>query len=1053
MSANETTPGGGRGERPTTDMAVTSTRPAEPAAAPKSPAAKSEAAQSAADKPSVAKTAPSAVPPAVPPAAPPVERAGTEPVAAAPKAEPAKSAAHAPKTTPAPVAPGLSAPDTADKAAGNGSGVTPATTASTPAGGRSERPTTDKATTSTDPVEPAAAPKSPAAKSEAAQSAADKPTVAKTAPTAVPPAAPPAVPPVERAGTEPVAAAAPKAEPAKSAAQPPKTAPAPVAPGLSAPDTADKAAGSGSGVTPATTASTSAKPTAQPPGSAGTSAPAKRASAVAEPSATASPADKGPHTPEQPPVAKPAEPPKPVYVPADKLAPDQEVNAVLSAAHGDPFAFLGMHPAWYEGPMIVRAFLPWAQGGEVIDATTGEAVARLERVRDEGFLASAVQGRITWFPYRLRLGTDHGEVEIEDPYSFPPVLADSDVHLLTEGSHLRLWEKLGAHPTTVRGVGGVAFAVWAPHASRVAVVGDFNDWDGRRHAMRRRHECGVWEIFLPGVTEGALYKFEIKSSEGALLPSKSDPLAFRTEPRPGAASVVYDLGTYHWGDAAWMARRGSFVARERPVSIYEVHLGSWRRKPEDGHRSLNFQEIADQLIGYVRDMGFSHVQLMPPMEQENEASVGYRPHAPYATSSRWGTPEQFRLLIDRCHQAEIGVLADWVPNCFSADPHGLALFDGSHLYENADPNRRHEVRGNGLVYDFGRRQVLNYLIANALFWLDQYHLDGIRIPAVETMLYLDYGRSRGEWTPNQYGGHENLEAVEFLRRMNEHVYAEHPGVFTVAQENSAWQRVSHPTFVGGLGFGFRWNTAWVRDTLRYLSRNPIHRKYYHDELLRGPGSAFHENFVLPISHEEVSIGRGSVLRKMPGDRWQRFANLRTCYALMFAHPGKKLLFMGTEFAQDREWNSDISLDWHLLEDPMHLGVQQLVRDLNALYRTTPALYELDCEPEGFEWIDCNDSDQSVVSFLRKSKDGKSNIAFVCNFTPVVRPQYRLGVPVGGFWQERLNTDAGLYCGSNVGNAGGLAASEQEMHGRPYSLTIVLPPFAAVLLEHKGAQLN
>ena len=965
----------------------------------------------------------------------------------------------------------------------------------TPAGGRGEPPTTDKAMTSTRPAEPAAAPKSPAAKSAAAQPAAEKTRGAKTASAVPPPAAPAATSPAaaaaapaagpstkaERTRAAPGAAMASKAAPATSATQTP--APSPVAPGPFTPATA-KAAESGS-VTPATAASTPTKPAApgvarpdeapstaasisasgkpatgcdapgteQPPGATGTPAPAKAAAAVAKPPAEASPADNDPQTPEPPPVATPAEPPKPVFVPLDKLAPDQEVNAVLAAVHGDPFAFLGMHPAWYEGPMIVRAFLPWARGGEVIDATTGEAVARLDRVRDEGFWAGAVQGRIAWFPYRLRLGTDHGEVEIEDPYSFPPVLSDSEVHLLMEGSHLRLWETLGAHPRTVGGVAGIAFAVWAPHASRVAVLGDFNDWDGRRHAMRRRHECGVWEIFLPGVKEGALYKFEIKASDGALLPSKSDPLAFRAEPHPGTASVVSDLGSYHWGDADWMARRGGFVARERPVSIYEIHLGSWRRKPEDGHRPLNFQEIADQLIGYVRDMGFSHVQLMPAMEQEDDASVGYRPLAPYATSSRWGTPEQFRLLIDRCHQADIGVLADWVPNCFSADPHGLALFDGSHLYENADPGRRHEVRGSGLVYDFGRRQVLNYLIANALFWLDQYHLDGIRVPAVETLLYLDYGRSRGEWSPNQYGGNENLEAVEFLRRMNEHVYAEHPGVFTVAQENSAWQRVSHPTFVGGLGFGFRWNTPWVRDTLRYLSRNPIHRKYYHDELLRGPGSAFHENFVLPMSHEEVSIGRGSILRKMPGDRWQRFANLRTWYTLMFAHPGKKLLFMGTEFAQDREWNSDISLDWHLLDDPTHRGVQQLVRDLNALYRTIPALYEQDCEPEGFEWIDCNDSDQSVVSFLRKSKDGKSNVAFVCNFTPVVRPQYQLGVPAGGFWQERLNTDAGLYGGSNVGNSGGVEASGQGMHGRPHSLTIVLPPFAAVLLEHKGARPN
>jgi 1,4-alpha-glucan branching enzyme len=500
-----------------------------------------------------------------------------------------------------------------------------------------------------------------------------------------------------------------------------------------------------------------------------------------------------------------------------------------------------------------------------------------------------------------------------------------------------------------------------------------------------------------------------------------------------------------------MSQRSGFVARERPVSIYQVHLGSWRRRPEEGHRALTYQEHADELTSYVREMRFSHVQLMPITEQEGDGPLGSRPISPYAPTSRWGTPEQFRLLIDRCHQAGIGVLIDWVPNSFSGDPHGLAQFDGTLLYEHADPRQRHQSGAGGLVYDFGRRQVVNYLVSNALFWLEQYHLDGFRIPSVETMLYLDYGRARGEWTPNRHGGHENLEAIDFLRRMNEHVYGQHPGVFTVAQENSAWQRVSHPTFVGGLGFGFSWNTPWVRDTLRYLSRNPVHRKYYHDELLRGPGRAFQENFVLPISHEEVAIGSGSILRKMPGDRWQRFANLRTGYAMMFAHPGKKLLFMGTEFAQDREWNSDISLDWHLLEDPMHQGVQRLVRDLNALYRSTPALYEQDCEPDGFEWIDCNDSDQSVISFLRKSKDGKSTVAFVCNFTPVVRPQYRLGVPAGGFWQECLNSDAQAYGGSNVGNAGGVHAAEQEMHGRPYSLTLVLPPFAAVLLEHKGAR--
>lgn len=738
-------------------------------------------------------------------------------------------------------------------------------------------------------------------------------------------------------------------------------------------------------------------------------------------------------------------------MPRDKLAPDGEVDAVLRADHRDPFAFLGMHPAWYEGPMVVRAFLPWAKGATVLDAATGAPVAQLERIRDEGFFAGAIQGRTAWFAYRLRVAIEGGEIDIDDPYRFPAILDDADVHLLAEGNHLRSWEKLGAHPLTMQGVAGVAFTVWAPHAGRVAVVGDFNDWDGRRHGMRLRHECGIWEIFLPGLQEGRLYKFEIKASGGGVLPDKSDPVAFRMESLPGTASVICDLGKYRWGDRGWMAKRHSFVARERPVSIYQLHLGSWRRKPEEGHRWLSYQEHADELIGYVHDMGFTHVQLMPVAEYDTEASVGYQPLCPYAPTSRWGTPDQFRLLVDRCHQAGIGVLVDWVPNYFSEDPHGLTLFDGTHLYEHADPQQRRRPTGSGLVYDFGRREVVNYLIANALFWLDQYHLDGFRIPAVESMLYLDYGRSRGEWTPNRYGGHENLEAVEFLRRLNEHVYAQQPGVFTVAQENSAWQRVSHPTFVGGLGFGFRWNTPWVRDTLRYLSRNPVHRKYYHDELLRGPGGAFHENFVLPMSHEEMSIGRGSIVRKMPGDRWQRFANLRTYYALMFTHPGKKLLFMGTEFAQEREWNSEISLDWHLLGDPMHLGVQRVVRDLNALYRTSPALYEQDCEPEGFEWIDCNDSDQSVVSFLRKSKDGKGSMAIVCNFTPVVRPQYRLGVPAGGFWQERVNTDAEAYGGGNVGNDGGVEASNEPMHGRPFSLTLKLPPFAAVVLEHKGSK--
>jgi 1,4-alpha-glucan branching enzyme len=760
---------------------------------------------------------------------------------------------------------------------------------------------------------------------------------------------------------------------------------------------------------------------------------------------SAAPALRRPISPELP--AKRRKP-GPAQVDYHRLAPDGDVNAVLYADHRDPFAFLGMHALGPEGPLVVRAFLPSATSVTVLDAASGEPVTTLERIRDAGFFAGGISAG-EWFAYRLQITTDDGTFDIDDPYRFPPVLSDADVHLLAEGSHLKSYEKLGAHLTSMQGVAGVAFTVWAPHAGRVAVIGDFNDWDGRRHGMRLRHECGVWEIFLPGVEAGRLYKFEIKSSNGTKLTDKSDPCAFQVEKAPASASIVCDLDRYNWRDAGWMERRQSFDARRSPISIYELHLGSWRRRPEEGHRCLTYQEHADELIGYLKDMGFTHVQLMPVSEFDSDASVGYQPFALYAPTSRWGTPEQFRLLVDRCHQAGIGVIADWAPNQFSDDPHGLANFDGTPLYEHPDPRQRRHPGSNTLTYDYGRREVANFLTANALFWLDKYHLDALRVPAVETMLYLDYARARGEWAPNRFGGHENLEAIDLLRHLNERVYARFPGTFTVAEENSAWQRVSHPTFVGGLGFGFRWNTGWVRQTLRYFSRNPVHRKYYHDELLQGPAAAFSENYVLPLSHAEVSIGKGSLLRKMPGDRWQRFANLRAYYSLMYTHPGKKLLFMGDEFAQEREWNSEISLDWHLLGDSLHRGVQSLVRDLNALYWSTPALYELDCDPEGFSWIDCNNSDQSVISFLRQTKDGKGVVAVVCNLTPVVRPQYRIGVPEGGFYQERLNSDSEAYGGANVGSEGGVDAIAEPMHGRPFSLALKLPPFAVVVLEHKG----
>lgn len=782
----------------------------------------------------------------------------------------------------------------------------------------------------------------------------------------------------------------------------------------------------------------------EPPSEVAKPAEAAAAAAAAAPSPAPSPASVPAPDPAPDPVAE---------VPAEALAPADGVAAVLAADHRDPFGFFGMHHFEGTGPLMVRAFLAEASAEasivHVVDAATGEVAAELPRVHEAGIFAGVVPRRGKRFAYRLRVRTQAGEIDVEDPYRFPPVLSEADAHMLAEGSHLESYRRLGAHPMRLDGVDGVAFAVWAPHAARVAVIGEFNGWDGRRHGMRLRHECGVWEIFLPGIRAGQLYKYEIKGPGGALLTDKCDPFAFFVEKSPGSAAIVQDLDAYAWGDGEWMKNRRRYNAREAPISIYEVHLPSWRRRPEEGHRWLSYRELADELVAYVREMGFTHIELLPVAEFDFDGSLGYQPFAMFAPTSRWGTPDDFRLLVDRCHAAGIGVIVDWVPFHFSDDPHGLRLFDGTHLYEHPDPHQRRHPGWNTLIYDYGRREVSSYLVSNALFWLKEYHIDGLRIPAVASMLYLDYGRARGEWTPNRHGGHENLDAIDVLRRVNDAVAAHAPGTFTIAEENSAWPSVSHPSAFGGLGFGYRWNTGWVRDTLRYVSRNPVHRKYYHDEVICGPAAAFHEHHILPLSHEEVSAGRGSLLGRMPGDRWQSFANLRLLYALFFTHPGKKLLFMGQEFAPERDWNPEISLDWHLLGDPMHAGVQRLVRDLNALYRSVPALHELDCAEGGFEWIDANDTEQSVISFLRKDASARGSVAVVCNFTPVVRKGYRIGVPDAGFYAESLNTDAERYGGSNVGNYGGLDADDWPMHGRPFSLGLNLPPFAAVVLRHAG----
>jgi len=754
----------------------------------------------------------------------------------------------------------------------------------------------------------------------------------------------------------------------------------------------------------------------------------------------------------RPPVAVPEEPKGTIGgVGAEGLPPPvvdtREVESLLNAEHRDPFSFLGMHESPTKDALMVRVFHPGATEVAILDAANGNPVAHLDQVHDEGLFVGAVQWREGLFAYRLRIRTPDGERDIDDPYRFGPVLSDADARSLARGDHLSSYRLLGAHPTVVEGVEGVAFAVWAPHAMRVAVVGDFNEWDGRRHGMRFRYECGVWEIFLPGVKSGDLYKYEIKPAPGVEPLIKADPCAFGMERLPGTASMVQDVvDTYSWGDAAWMEHRRKKQALDTPLSFYEVHLGSWRRKPEEGDRWLTYRELADELVDYLADLGFTHLALLPVTEHIYDDTVGYLPFALFAPTSRYGTPQDFRYLVDRCHRAGIGVVVDWVPNFLSREPQGLARFDGSTLYEDPNPHQNRDPDWDMPLYDFGNPIVVSYLINNALYWLDQFHLDGLRIDSLAKLLYLDYGRREGEWVPNKNGGNERLEALDFIRRLNRTLQDKYPGVLTIAEDSSLRQGVTRAVSDGGLGFALRWNASWAYETLRYLKRHPVHRKYYQYELVNPVGYAFDENFLLPLSHDHVSIGQGSMLNKIPGDRWQRFATLRAWMGLLFGLPGKKLVFMGTEFAQDREWNSTISLDWHLLQDPMHLGFQRLVRDLNRLERESPALYELDCDVAGFEWIDTNDEDCSLVSFLRYGKDRSRVVVVVTHFTPVVRPNYRVGVPAAGYYREVLNTDAEAYGGGNWGSAGGAAAEHQGIHGRDYSICLTLPPYATVVLK-------
>ena len=627
-----------------------------------------------------------------------------------------------------------------------------------------------------------------------------------------------------------------------------------------------------------------------------------------------------------------------------------------------------------------------------------------------------------------------------------PFLTDYDLYLLAQGTHYRSYEKLGAHLVDIDGQRGTRFAVWAPNAEAVSVIGDFNDWDPQRHRMALRHqEAGIWECFIPGVGVGTLYKYFVASKFNGYKAEKADPYAFASELRPRSASKVWDLSGYTWGDAEWLAARRRTNQLETPMAIYEVHLGSWMRVPDEGGRWLTYREAAAKLAEYVREMGYTHVEFLPLTEHPFDGSWGYQTIGYYAATSRFGTPQDLMFLIDTLHQHGIGVLMDWVPGHFPRDAHGLAYFDGTHLYEHADPRKGEHQEWGTLVFNYGRWEVVNFLLSNALFWLDQYHIDGLRVDAVASMLYLDYARKEGEWIPNQYGGRENLEAVAFLRRFNELVYGQHEGIVTVAEESTAWGMVSRPTYVGGLGFGFKWDMGWMNDTLSYIEHEPVHRKYHHNDLTFRMLYAFTENFVLPLSHDEVVHGKGALLSKMPGDDWQKFANLRVLLGYMYAQPGKKLLFMGGDIGQWREWSHDESLDWHLLQYAPHHGLQRWVRDLNTLYRAEPALHQLDCDPGGFEWIDCHDSDDSTLSLLRRGRAG-GTIVIACNFTPVPRQQFVIGVPHGGYWRELLNSDATLYGGSGIGNAGGVQAEDVPSHGRPCRLVLTLPPLAMVVFK-------
>ena len=722
------------------------------------------------------------------------------------------------------------------------------------------------------------------------------------------------------------------------------------------------------------------------------------------------------------------------------IHPDAIQN-LINGDHGDPFSLLGPHPA-EGGTVSIRAFRPSAKTLYVVRDESGERI-EMNRVRDEGFfeITLAAPGRYHYVavPY------EGDEETFHDPYAFGPLLSEFDLHLLNEGRHFESYERLGAHLCEIDGVKGVRFAVWAPTAYRVSVIGEFNRWDVRAHPMRRRVEAGMWELFIPDLDEWTLYKYDLRSEIGGYRTEKTDPVGFFDELRPRTASVVVDLDAYEWGDAEWMAARAQRSPLKEPMSIYEVHLGSWRRK--NGFEWLTYHELAEQLVAYVKDMGYTHIELMPVMEHPLDMSWGYQVTGYYAVTSRFGTPRDLMHLIDQCHQNGIGVILDWVPAHFPRDGHALGFFDGTHLYEHADPRKGEHPHWGTYIFNYGRNEVRNFLISNALFWLKKYHADGLRVDAVSSMLYLDFGRENLEWLPNQYGGRENIDAIRFMQEANVVIHQQCPGCVMIAEESTSWPMVSRPTYLGGLGYTLKWNMGWMHDTLEYVGKPPIVRKWHHHNLTFSIVYAFTENFVLSLSHDEVVHLKGSLISKIPGDWWQKFATLRLLFGYQATHPGKKLIFMGQEFGQWREWSETRSLDWHLVEEfETHRRLQAWARDLNRFYGAQPALYQRDFDPGGFRWIEANDADQSAFTYVRFADDPADFLVIACNFTPVPRHEYRIGVPEAGFYKELLNSDAACYGGTNVGNFGGKHADPLWWHHYPHSLSLTLPPLGIVILK-------